>query len=53
MSSAKRLHYEYAQYLELLARSDFKLEYCDGVIYAMAGGTMAHAELGARMVAPD
>lgn len=51
MTSAKRLHYDYAQYLELLERSDFKLEYCDGVIYAMAGGTIAHAELSARIMA--
>lgn len=30
--------------------SELKLEYCDGVIYAMAGGTIAHAQLAARMV---
>jgi Uma2 family endonuclease len=29
--------------------SDVKLEYCDGEIYAMAGGTPAHAELAATM----
>lgn len=50
MTSAKRLHYGYDQYLELLERSDFKLEYCDGVIYAMATGTIAHAELSARII---
>lgn len=50
MTSAKRLHYSYAEYQELLARSDFKLEYCDGVIYAMAGGTVAHAELSAKAI---
>ena len=50
MTSAKRLHYTYSEYQELLARSDFKLEYCDGVIYAMAGGTIAHAELSAAAV---
>jgi hypothetical protein len=32
----------------VLEQSSFKLEYYDGVIYAMAGGTVAHAELGAR-----
>ena len=26
----------YEDYLRLLDRSEFKLEYCDGVIYAMA-----------------
>ena len=50
MTSAKRLHYSYAEYLELLERSDFKLEYCDGVIYAMAGGSIAHAQLGAAAI---
>lgn len=50
VTSAKRLHYSYAEYQELLARSDFKLEFCDGVIYAMAGGTIAHAELGAAAI---
>jgi Uma2 family endonuclease len=47
VTTAKRLHYSYQQYLRLLADSDLKLEYCDGVIYAMAGGTVAHAALGA------
>lgn len=50
MTSAKRLHYSYEEYLALLQRSDFKLEYCEGVIYAMAGGTIAHAELGASII---
>lgn len=30
--------------------SDLKLEYCEGVIYAMAGGTPAHAALGAAAI---
>src|SRR5688500_12791435 len=50
MTTAKRLHYSYEEYLALLERSDFKLEYCDGVIYAIAGGTVAHAALGAACV---
>ncbi len=45
MSTARRLHYTYEQYLRSLEMSDVKLEYCDGVIYAMAGGTPAHAAL--------
>lgn len=49
MSTAKRLHYSYEEYLQSLAASDLKLEYCDGVIYAMAGGTPTHAELAASM----
>ncbi len=51
MSSAKRLHYEYADYLRSLDMSELKLEYCDGVIYAMAGGTRAHAQLSAAVIA--
>lgn len=46
MSTAKRLHYTYAEYLSALRDSELKLEFCDGVIYAMAGGTAAHAALG-------
>lgn len=47
MSTARRLHFSYEDYLRSLELSDVKLEYCDGVIYAMAGGTMTHAALGA------
>jgi Uma2 family endonuclease len=50
MSTAKRLHYDYADYLRSLAMSELKLEYCDGVIYAMAGGTPAHAQLCAAII---
>jgi Uma2 family endonuclease len=50
MTSARRLHYSYQQYLELLERSGVKLEYCEGEIYAMAGGTPAHAELAASVI---
>ena len=49
MTTAKRLHYSYDEYLRLLEESSFKLEFCDGVIYAMAGGTVAHAALGAAL----
>ena len=47
MSTARRVHYTYEQYLSALEMSDVKLEFCDGEIYAMAGGTPAHAELSA------
>lgn len=50
MTSARRLHYDYDDYLAALEQSALKLEYCDGVIYAMAGGTRAHAELAAAMI---
>jgi hypothetical protein len=51
VSSAKRLHYDYADYLRSLEMSEPTLEYCDGVIYAMADGTPAHAQLSAAMIA--
>jgi Uma2 family endonuclease len=50
MSTAKRLHYDYADYLRALGMSELKLEYCDGVIYAMAGDTVAHAQLSAAVI---
>lgn len=50
MSTARRLHYDYDEYLAALEASPLKLEYCDGAIYAMAGGTPAHAELAASMI---
>lgn len=49
MSTARRLHHTYADYLAALELSQVKLEYCDGEIYAMAGGTPAHADLAASM----
>ncbi|MEZ4221796.1 MAG: Uma2 family endonuclease [Polyangiaceae bacterium] len=47
MTTARRLHHTYAEYLAALETSGVKLEYCDGEIYAMAGGTPAHADLAA------
>lgn len=49
MSTARRLHYSYAEYLSALEMSEVKLEYCDGEIYAMAGGTITHSALAARI----
>lgn len=49
MTTARRLHYSYEDYLHLLEVSNVKLEYCDGEIYAMAGGTPAHADLAASI----
>ncbi|MCA9710823.1 MAG: Uma2 family endonuclease [Myxococcales bacterium] len=49
MTTARRVHHSYREYLELLELSQVKLEYCDGEIYAMAGGTPSHADLGASM----
>jgi Uma2 family endonuclease len=49
VTTARRLHHTYEQYLEVLEISGVKLEYCEGEIYAMAGGTPAHAELAASI----
>ncbi len=50
MTTARRLHYSYEDYLRALELSEVKLEFCDGELYAMAGGTPAHAELAAAVV---
>jgi Uma2 family endonuclease len=50
VTTARRLHHTYAEYLAALEMSDVKLEYCEGEIYAMAGGTPAHAELIASVL---
>ncbi len=49
MSTARRLHYTYADYLSIERDSPVRHEYCDGEIYAMAGGTPEHAALAAQM----
>lgn len=46
MPTARQLRFSYDDYLAALGDSELKLEYCEGVIYAMAGGTLVHAELG-------
>ncbi|MDX2013269.1 MAG: Uma2 family endonuclease [Myxococcaceae bacterium] len=48
MTTARRLHYSYEEYLEALKRSELKLEFHAGNLYAMAGGTVAHAALSAN-----
>jgi Uma2 family endonuclease len=50
MSTARQLRYTYEEYLSALAMTQVKLEYCDGEIYAMAGGTAAHADRAAQMI---
>jgi Uma2 family endonuclease len=49
VTTARRLHHSYEEYLAALEVSGVKLEYCEGEIYAMAGGTPARAELAASM----
>ncbi len=43
-------HYTYAEYVALELDSSTKHEYCDGEIYAMAGGSADHAALSANMI---
>jgi Uma2 family endonuclease len=49
VTTARRLHYRYEEYLAALEVSGVRLEYCDGEIYAMAGGTPAQADLAASL----
>lgn len=44
-STVARRHYTYEEYLALDEASNVKLEYLEGDIYAMAGGTPEHAAL--------
>ena len=46
---ARKLHHSYTDYLGVLEVSGVKLEFCEGEIYAMAGGTPAHADLAASV----
>lgn len=49
VSTAKRLH-SYDEYLALLERSEFKLEFCDGLIATLPSATPAHAALAASLI---
>ena len=51
VTTARRLRaYSYEQYLRALSDSHIKLEFFEGEIYAMAGGTPSHALLGAKII---
>jgi Uma2 family endonuclease len=50
-TSARRVHYTYAQYLALEEESSVRHEYLEGEIYAMAGGSPDHAALAAAVIA--
>ena len=50
MSAAEKLVSTYAEYLALEAASPVKMQFVDGVAYAMAGGTPAHAQLAAEVI---
>ena len=49
-SPARRVHYTYAQYVDLEEESQIRHEYLDGEIYAMAGGTPDHAALAGTVI---
>lgn len=49
MSEAARERVSYEAYLALEARSEVKLEYVDGWVVAMGGGTPTHARLAMRI----
>jgi len=51
VSTARRLHHTYDQYLEVERLSSVRHEFLDGEIYAMAGGTPEHGILAARVTA--
>jgi Uma2 family endonuclease len=49
-STARQLHFTYAEYLALEEGSPVRHEYLDGEIYAMAGGSPDHAALAAAVI---
>jgi Uma2 family endonuclease len=48
MGELARRQYTYQDYLTMLEDSGLRLEYLDGEVYAMAGGTPAHSRLAVR-----
>lgn len=48
-SAAPRTYVDYPAYLAIERETDRKHEWYDGQVYAMAGGTLAHSQLSARM----
>jgi Uma2 family endonuclease len=50
MSTSRRVHYTYAEYLGLEEESSVRHEYLEGEIYAMAGGSPDHAALAPALI---
>lgn len=50
MTEPARRRFSFREYLRLEEYSNVRHEFLDGVIYAMAGGTPAHAALAARLI---
>src|SRR5689334_9732286 len=49
VSSARHHRYTYAEYLTLERSANTRHEFCDGEIFAMAGGTPTHAVICANL----
>ncbi len=49
-TTARKLHYTYAEYVALEDESSVRHEYLDGEIYAIAGGSPDHAALAAAVI---
>jgi Uma2 family endonuclease len=49
-TSARRVHYTYAEYLALEEESSVRHEFLDGEIHAMAGRSPDHAALAAALI---
>jgi len=50
-TTARQVHYTYAEYVAMEEASSIRHEYLDGEIYAMAGGSPDHAALAAAIIA--
>jgi len=50
MTEPARRHFSFREYVRLEEYSNVRHEFLEGVIYAMAGGTPAHAALAARVI---
>ncbi|MBK8694908.1 MAG: Uma2 family endonuclease [Deltaproteobacteria bacterium] len=48
--AAEQTWIDYATYLTVEAQADRKHEWLDGVVYAMAGGTLEHGQLSAAVI---
>lgn len=51
VAMARHHRYTYAEYLALERSSNTRHEFCDGEIFAMAGGTREHAAICANLIA--
>jgi Uma2 family endonuclease len=50
VSTARQLHYSHEEYLDALDRGELRLEYLNGEIFAMAGGSPQHGMIVARVI---